>query len=256
MFVAKFDGGGTHQWSRRFGDAAGDQNARAVAIDGSGNVYLAGDAASSIDVGGGAMSAAGKPSAFVAKLDPMGNAMWAKLSAGDGMSKGVANAISVGSNGDVASGGSFRGLFDFGGAPVTNPGVDDAFVTVFSNAGMHVNTKTFGDLQSQSVTGVAIATNGDVFATGNFSGSIDLDTGEVKTSAGAFDGFIARLSDKGCPTWLRHFPGPMAQLTQGLALDPTTGGFALTGLFNGAVDFGTGMLTAAGDDIFILSANP
>lgn len=256
MFVAKFNATGMHQWSRRFGDAAGDQNARAVAIDGTGNVYLAGDAASSIDVGGGAMSAAGKPSAFVAKLDPMGNAMWAKLSAGDAMSKGVANAISVGSNGDVAIGGSFRGAFDFGGTPVTNPGVDDAFVTVFTGAGMHLNTKTFGDLQSQSVTGVAIGATGDVFVTGNFSGSIDLDTGEAKTSAGAFDGFIARLNDKGCPTWLRHFAGPMAQLTQGLALDPTTGGVAITGSFNGAVDFGTGMLTASGDDVFIVSVNP
>lgn len=256
MFVAKFDMGGTHQWSRRFGDAAGDQNARAVAIDGSGNVYLAGDVASSIDVGAGAMPAAGKPSAFVAKLDPIGNAIWAKLSAGDAMSRGVANAISVGANGDVAIGGSFRGVFDFGGKPVTNSGVDDAFVTVFSGAGAHAYTKTFGDSESQTVTGVALASNGDVFAAGNFSGSIDLDTGEVKTSAGAFDGFVARLGEKGCPTWLRHFPGPMVQLTQALALDPTTGGVAITGSFNGAVDFGTGMLTASGDDVFIVSVNP
>lgn len=256
VFVAEFNPTGMHQWSRRFGDAAGDQNARAVAIDAAGNVYLAGDTASTIDFGGGAMTAMSKPAAFAAKLDTNGNATWAKVSNGDAAGKAVANAIAVAANGDVAVGGYFRGAFDLGGKPATNPGTDDAFVTVFSGAGAHVNTTTFGDPESQTVTGLAIAPNGDVFAAGNFSGSIDLATGEVKTSAGAFDGFLARLNAKGCPTWLRHFPGPMVQLTQALALDPTTGGVAITGSFNGAVDFGTGMLTASGDDVFVVSVNP
>lgn len=256
VFVAKFNTGGMHQWSRRYGDAAGDQNARAVTLDPAGNVYVAGDVGGTIDFGGGAMTATSKPSAFVAKLDSLGNATWVKLSNGEATGKAYANAISVGPNGEVAVGGYFRGMFDFGGTPVNNAGPDDAYVTLLSATGGHTYTKNFGDAQSQTVTGVAIAANGEVFAAGNFSGSIDLETGVPSTSAGAFDGFLTRLNAKGCPTWLRSYPGEMVQLTQALALDPTTGGVAVTGSFNGTADFGTGVLTAAGDDVFLLSVNP
>ena len=255
MFVAKFTTAGAHQWSRQIGDAA-DQNGRAVAMDTTGNVYLAGDVVGTINVGLGAMTATGAPSALVAKFDALGNAAWAKLSTGAAMSKAVAGAIAVGSNGDVAVGGSFRGAFDLGGTPATSAGSDDAFVTLLTSAGAHTYTKTFGDSQSQTVTGVAIAPNGEVFAAGNFSGSIDLETGMPMTSAGAFDGFLARLDSKGCPAWLRTYPGPMVTSMKAMALDPTTGGVALTGSFNGSADFGTGMLTATTDDVFVMSVNP
>lgn len=256
MFVAKFDTGGTHQWSRRFGDMAADQRARAVTTDGTGNVYITGDVAGMIDVGGGAMTATAGQSAFVAKLDPQGNALWAKLSGGTAMSKAIGNAISVGPTGDVAVGGNFRGDFDLGGTPVMNPGVDDAFVTVFTGAGAHTYTKTFGDSESQNVIAVAIAANNEVIAAGNFSGSMDFETGVPVTSAGSFDSYVVRLNSKGCPAWLRTFPGAMVQTTQGMALDPTTGGVALTGSFNGAVEFGQGMVTASGDDVFLAAVNP
>ncbi|MBK9264322.1 MAG: SBBP repeat-containing protein [Polyangiaceae bacterium] len=254
-FAAKYNSAGVYQWSRQFGDAA-DQYARAVWLDAMGNVYLAGDVAGSIDFGGGAMTATSKTSAFVAKLDSLGVAAWAKLSTGDAEGSAKANAVAVGPNGEVIVGGNFRGTFDLGGMPVTNPGTDDAFVTVLTAAGAHTFTKTFGDSESQTAMGVAMAPNGDVFVAGNFSGSIDFDTGMPTMSAGAFDGYVARLNSKGCPVWLRTYPGPGVQLTQAMAIDPTTGGVAVTGSFNGTADFGTGVLTAAGDDVFLLSVNP
>lgn len=256
MFVAKFNTGGMHQWSKRFGDAGGDQRARGITMDTMGNIYLAGEVSSSIDLGGGSMAATAAPSAFVAKLDSLGNASWFKLSTGDAMSKAYGNSVAVGPNGDVALGGYYRGKFDLGGTPVENTAPDDAFVTVFSGTGTHMYTKTFGDSESQTVTAVTIAPDGEVFATGHFSGTIDLENGMPAKSAGAFDGFVARLDSKGCPSWLRTYAGPNVQLIQAIALDPTTGGVALTGSFNGTADFGTGVLTATGDDVFLMSVNP
>jgi hypothetical protein len=254
-FAAKFNSAGMHQWSRKFGDGM-DQYARAVTIDPAGNVYLVGEASGSIDFGGGAMPAPSNPSAYAAKLDSLGNGTWVKLSNGDATGKAYAKSVAVGPTGEVAVGGSFRGTFDLGGKAVMNGGVDDAFVTLFTAAGAHTYTKTFGDNESQTVTGVAVAPNGQVFATGNFAGTIDLGTGMGTTSAGGFDGFVTRLDAAGCPVWLRAYPGAGVQLTQALGLDPTTGGVAVTGFFNGAADFGTGMLTAAGDDVFLVSVNP
>lgn len=255
IFMAKFDTAGMHQWSRRFGDAGADQNGRAVALDAMGNVYFAGDIGGSVNFGGGAMTATATKVAVAAKFDSLGNALWVKLSTGMAADKAGANAVAVGPNGEVAVGGAFKGAFDFGGGTVTNINADDAFVTTFDAMGMHTATRTFGDVDLQTVTGVVVAGNGDVVAAGNFSGTIDVGTGMV-TSAGSFDGFLVRWDAKGCPVWARTYPGAMVQLTQALTLDVTTGGFATTGSFNGSVDFGTGMVPASGDDAFILWANP
>lgn len=256
MFVAKFNTAGMHQWSRRFGDAANSQYARAVAVDAASNVYLAGEVAGAIDFGGGSMPVTTSKSALVAKLDALGNATWVKLSSGAANSQAVAYSIAVGPNGEVAAGGSFRNMFDLGGTPVMSAGSDDAFVTLFSATGAHTFTKTFGDFEQQQVAGVAVAPNGDVFAAGDFSGTIDLETGTTFTSAGLSDGFIARLNTNGCPSWLKAYPGALAQLTQALAFDPTTGGVAATGSFLGSADFGTGTITASGSDVFLMSVNP
>jgi hypothetical protein len=256
IFLAKFNSDGMHLWSRRFGDAGADQNGKAVAVDSMGNVYLAGDVGGSTDFGNGAMMASATKVAFVGKFDSLGVPMWVKLSTGMGTDKAGANAVAVGPNGEVAIGGNFRGAFDLGGGSVTNLSGDDAFVTLFDNMGMHTFTKTYGDVDSQTALGVAVAANGDVITTGNYSGMMDVGTGMPVTSAGGFDGYSVRWDNKGCTRWLRTYAGNMAHLTQGLALDPTTGGFAITGSFNGTADFGTGALTASEDDVFLIWANP
>lgn len=256
IFLAKFNTAGAHQWSRRFGDAGADQNARAVTLDSMGNVYLAGEVGGTTDFGNGAMTTPATKTAFVAKFDSLGVATWVKLSTGMAMDRSSANAIAVGPNGEIAIGGNFRGAFDFGAGNITNLSGDDAFVTLFDNTGMHTFTRTFGDVDSQSVLGIAIAANGDVIGTGNYSGMMDVGTGMPVMSAGGFDGYLARWDAKGCPVWLRTYPGNQAHLAQGMALDNTTGGFAVTGSFNGSADFGTGMVTAAGDDVFLIWANP
>src|SRR5579871_1167393 len=48
VFVARLDASGKHLWSKRFGDAHA-QHGRAVALDPSGNVVLAGDAQGTLD---------------------------------------------------------------------------------------------------------------------------------------------------------------------------------------------------------------
>ena len=256
MFVAKYNSSGAHQWSRRFGDAAQSQYARAVTADAAGNIYVAGEITGSIDFGGGAMSVTTAKSALVAKLDGLGNASWVKLANGDANSESVAYSVAVGPNGEVAAGGYFKNKFDLGGTSTTSVGTDDAFITLFSGAGAHTLTKTFGDSEQQRVTSVGFAPNGEVYATGDFSGAIDFETGMAVTSTGLSDGFLVRLNANGCPAWLKTFTGAMAQLPQALAVDPTTAGVVVTGQFIGSTDFGTGVTMSAGIDAFVTSVNP
>ncbi|HRI65803.1 MAG TPA: SBBP repeat-containing protein [Polyangium sp.] len=256
IFMAKFNSSGAHQWSRRFGDAARSQYGRSVAIDGMGNVYLAGDIAGSIDFGGGAMPVTTVRSSLIAKFDSFGNANWAKVNTGDANSDSIAYSVAVGPNGEVAAGGYFKNKFDLDGMSTTSTGVDDAFITLFSATGTLMMTKTFGDMEQQRVASLGFAPNGDIFATGDFSGAIDFETGMATMSTGLSDGYVVRLTPNGCPSWLRTFTGPMAQLPQALAVDPTTGGVAVTGQFIGSTDFGTGVLPSAGVDAFLALLNP
>ena len=69
LFVVRFDGGGNHTWSKRFGDAQ-NQSATAVAIDASGHTLVVGDFAGSINFGSGDLTSTGGTDIFIAKLGP------------------------------------------------------------------------------------------------------------------------------------------------------------------------------------------
>jgi outer membrane protein assembly factor BamB len=68
-YVAKLDGSGGHVWSQRFG-CQGVQQAQSVAVGSSGASLLAGNFENSIDLGAGAMVAAGGHDIFIATLAP------------------------------------------------------------------------------------------------------------------------------------------------------------------------------------------
>jgi hypothetical protein len=68
--VAKFAPGGAHAWSKRFGDAAGDQGVYCVATDASGNVLLTGPFEQTVDFGGGTLTSEGSLDVFVVKIGP------------------------------------------------------------------------------------------------------------------------------------------------------------------------------------------
>jgi hypothetical protein len=68
-FVALYDDDGNHLWSRRAGDAGGQQIGTFVAIDPNGDVLLGGTFSGSMDWGGGAIASGGSFDAWVTKLD-------------------------------------------------------------------------------------------------------------------------------------------------------------------------------------------
>ena len=68
VFVAKLSSGGSHIWSKSFGDA-GTQDANAIAIDAAGNVIVTGGFGGSLDFGGGPISSTGNDM-FIAKFGP------------------------------------------------------------------------------------------------------------------------------------------------------------------------------------------
>src|SRR5262249_45103822 len=124
-FVAKFDTGGVHLWSKSFG-GPGRDHGRSVAIDGAGAIVMAGYFQGDVDFGGGALSSAGGKDIFVVKIDSAGSVLWAKRfgSTGDDYVRGVA----VDSMNNIVVTGRFEGTVDFGTASLQSAGDRDIFL--------------------------------------------------------------------------------------------------------------------------------
>jgi hypothetical protein len=111
VFVAKLSGAGAHRWSHRFG-GPGVQRALGLAVDGGGNVLVAGAFAGPLDFGGGALPHRGGRDAFVAKLSPRGDHVFS-ASFGDASDQ-LVRGIAASSDGRFAIVGEYAGTVDFG----------------------------------------------------------------------------------------------------------------------------------------------
>lgn len=98
--------------------------------------------------------------------------------------------------------------------------------------------------------GVKVDANGNVYVTGNFSGTADFGGTNV-TAAGSVDFFLAKYDANGTLLWV--FKGGGTGFDEGLdiALDPA-GNPVVTGIFTGPATFGTNVLVGfGGQDIFL-----
>lgn len=204
-FVSKLDANGNFVWARAFGDGLAD-TVNAVAVDGSGNVLIAGSFQGTVDFEPWAahpsLTAAGALHAFVAKFGPQGSLVWAKSFGGS--TGTTARSVAVDSLGNVYTGGNFNGTTDFdpgsGVTDLTAVANHDAFVSKLDADGNFVWARSFGGNSVASVEGIGADTIGNVFAGGYFFGTVDFDPGSGitnLTSAGSSDPFLVKLGSDG-----------------------------------------------------------
>jgi hypothetical protein len=259
VFLAKLDAAGAPLWSHRFGDAA-VQNliGKALAVDAAGNAVLAGAFQGSIDFGAGSIPSAGIDDAFLAKFDASGMLVW-------GYGFGDANpqqsrAVALGPGGLVAVTGTVTGSMDFGnGKTVTSAGGRDAFVAVFSPAGVCQWAKPFGDAAAdQDGRGVAFDAAGNVWVTGSFLSSIDFGGGALTAQGAGTNVFVAVLDSNGGYLHSQRYGNGLGggQFGRAITVD-AAGNAVIGGDFGGTIDFGLGPLMGAGfNDTFVAKFSP
>ncbi|MCC6154931.1 MAG: SBBP repeat-containing protein [Candidatus Hydrogenedentes bacterium] len=232
-------------WAHQF---AGDNNTdgRSIAVDSSRNVISAGVflCTTDFDPGAGTQElTASTPSGYISKLDKTGAFVWVKQLDGT-----VSEArVAVDSDNNIYVAGNFAGATDFdpgaGEVELTPVGLSDVFVCKFDSDGGLVWAKQFGGNANDFMHGLAVDADGNVYTTGDFSGTADFDPGAGTlnfTPLGSVEAFISKLDTNGNLVWARQFEATDSVQGYGIAVDKNQNVYT-TGSFTESADFDPGI---------------
>ncbi len=265
IFVLNLDSNGNIGWVRVTGGTSNDQ-ARAITIDPSGNVYLTGLFTGTVDFDPGPantnLSSNGATDVFIQKFDAFGTFLWAKSFGGFGVERGY--SVSTDGFGNVYTTGFYIATVDFNPGPGTFlltgiGGANALFVEKLDPSGNFIwaNTvKGSNDIEGNSLQADAA---GNVCLTGRFWGTVDFDSGPSifnLTASSGSDIFIYKIDANGDFLWAISEGGGSTDAGNSIDID-LVGNIYVTGTFLGAiVDFdpgpGVSNLSSIGlQDVFI-----
>ena len=182
-FVRKFDASGTVSWTQQFGGPSEDE-AMAVAVDGSGNSYVAGYTY-------GLTSDAGHRDGFVRKFNSSGVALWTRQF-------GTAESDEVGAARVDGSGNLYLAGTSNGGLGGSVTGTADAFVRKFDPSGATLWTKQVGTSGYDYCSGLGVDGSNNVYVVGS------TDNASSASSAGGDDTYVRKLDSSGATLWTKQ----------------------------------------------------
>jgi len=229
--LRKFDANASIQWTVDLGDEV--HNA-ALAVDATGNVYVAGVTVGALPM----QTSAGGTDAYVIKYNAAGTRQWgAQFGTA---STDAATSVAVDANGNVFVAGDTCDTLQGQSA-----GACDAFVRKFTSSGAVSWTRQFGTEVSDSARQCAVDASGAVYVAGDTEGSLGPRTG-------ARDGFVRKYAADGGVAWTRHVGGTLDDRVLGVVLD--SNGYAyVTGTTTGALP---GTASEGNYDAFVIQVVP
>ena len=263
-FVARYTASFALDYVKIIGGPAADE-ARCMAVDAAGAIYVAGTWQGTADFDPGAgvfnMSSPAGSSAFLVKLAASGRFAYARAFGGNGRT--VPLAVAVSADGDLALCGEFAGPADFDpGAPqrpARSSGPSDGFAARLSQRLPSFSfTRTVGTTGAATINAIAADAGDFLCLAGSFADTLGFAVGAGSidfTSAGGSDVFVGKFCNKCVITWGRSLGGAGDDAAVAAALD-ADGSMIVAGTFTGTVDFDPGPgsfeLTARGMDVFVL----
>ncbi len=250
MFLTKLGTDGSYHWTHSLGGTASDE-ANAVVIDISDNIYVTGSFSGTVDfdIGTGAAqhASAGGRDIFVAQYYPNGDFGWVGTVAGNS-GHDVSHALALGENGELYIAGEFRGTVDFD----PGAGVDHHSATAGTNAYIS-KWMTDGSYGGWTYTingfsrsySVAVGKSGGLFFGGQFFGTIDFDSGASVDSytrwGSGFDSFMTHLKADGGYVWTKVVSSYSAtDVVRGITVDPA-GSVIEVGEYRDSTSWSTGL---------------
>lgn len=211
-FVAKFDPSGVRLWGTYYGNV-GIEAVESVAVDGSGNVFIAGDTDSnaSIAAGGGHQQtfAGGINDAFIVKFNSAGARQWGSYYGGAGDEYGT--AISADALGNVFLGGytSSATSISLGGHQNTfGGGGFDNFIVKFNSSGVRQWGSYYGGSGDDIGFALSVDASDNVYLAGTTVSTAGIASGGFQNSFGGFvDAFLVKFNNLGVRQWATYYGG-------------------------------------------------
>jgi uncharacterized delta-60 repeat protein len=235
FFVSKYNSAGVKQWTRQLGATNTDVNSNAIAVDSSGNIFVAGDTDGGLD----GNTLMGYQDFFVTKYNSSGTKQWTR-ELGVASKYTYAYGVVTDSSGNVYVAGNTSGGLDGN----TLAGYQDLFITKYNSTGTKVWTRQLG-VTSGGVDAYAAAidSSGNIFVTG------DVDKGlDGNTLTGSYDFFVTKYDSTGAKIWTRQLGvASKVTFTNAVATD-SFGNVFVTGQTGGGLD---GNSLTGTNDLFV-----
>jgi hypothetical protein len=197
-------------WHTNMG-SVGQDLAEAIAVDGSGNIYVAGWTESTW--GTPIHPYAGGRDAFVAKLNSSGERLWHTFMGSSGWDE--ARSVAVDGDGNIYVVGTSEASW---GTPVYSyAGWDDIFAVKLNSDGERQWHTFMGDDWDDWGAAIAVDTSGTVYVAGTGSGS--WDTAPVNPTQGGFDVLVTKLSTDGVRQWYTYVGSAGHDINRSMAVD-------------------------------------
>ncbi len=258
FFVAKYDAYGNVLWAKSAGGTDTDL-AISIAVDVTGNVYVAGEFYSSLlTIGSTTLANTGASDIFLAKYDSNGNVLWSKSAVGSQNERISSVAV------DATGAAYLTGYFT---SPILNVGTNaliltgwiDVFLVKYDANGDEVWAKSFGGSGTDyyEATSVAVDVSGNLFVAGRFRSDNNRFLNIILTNSSDYNIFLTKFDDMGIMLWAKCVGGMLSDEANSIALD-ATGNVFMTGCFESAnLVFDHTTLTNNGwTDLFVAKFDP
>lgn len=250
-FVVKSDPDGNIVWARSITND-GPMHAFAISLFDT-TLYITGDLSGTATVDGHTFPC-GYVDPYLLKLNTNGNFIWGKYFSSSGNSFGF--DLKNDAVGNIIISGYFpNDIIEFEGIELTGIGISNIFVAKLDpdGNGLWANSIECNADDKSEAMAVAINDDGDVYATGYFSGSLFFDTLEL-TAAGN-DIFVVKYDSEGNLLWLKNAGG--AENDNGYAIEKNAvGGVYVAGTCSELADAYFDSITIpARDTKFMFVAN-
>lgn len=204
VFLAKYDSNGARQWTRLSGTTAGERGESVAVHNATGNIYITGTTAGSLD----GQAYLGSGDVFLIKYNTSGTKQWTKLLGTTAVDNAWSVAVDSSENIYVAgfTGGNLGGQ--------TNSGGTDAFVAKYDSSGNMLWTRLLGNATLTYSYAVSVAASGNVYISGMTRGTLG-----GQSNAGIQDVFVAKYNSSGTLQWVRMAGSTLFDYCYGVAVD-------------------------------------
>jgi hypothetical protein len=244
-YLLKLDGNGNFLWIENHINPSPSSNAMHVTVDQQNNIYYSANFIDSIDADPSAninmLYSNGGDDFYIQKLTPGGQLIWAKSFGSNQLD--VNQFLKVDNSNNIVISCTYKAIMDMdpglGTQNTISYGNNDICIFSLNNAGDFNWGIFYGGPQSDQCTSLDFDSNGNMYATGNFLGTVDFDPGinnVLFTSNGLTESFIQKFDSSRNFKWARSIGGSSYDYGNAIKIDNEQKIIGL-GSYKGNVDF-------------------